>query len=192
MILMKKRTVISLALLGTCSVLAFFILFFCFGEDLQIVVQETMYAILTGCIFAIPSTSMILIIDGIKNRNREYKAAYILEEILQELGSQVANQRLSTDISRQYIDKIALIHTQFNDIAVNYLFLSKRHRDYLRIIQIQTFDILAQLYKISNQTSPSCEVGEIKENESGQGSNWEKVNNCLTTVQCIQKILGIW
>lgn len=128
--------------------LSFIILFCCFQEGLQFIVKEAAYAIFTGCIFAIPSALLMLILDRAKNLNTEYNIVYKLYETLQQLKDKLNTEEISLEVMEEYGKRISAYDAKLNQIAVDYCFFSKRHSDCLDAVQDATFDAFLTISKI--------------------------------------------
>lgn len=186
---MKKSMFASFTLLAVCTILSFFVLLCYLQECWQTIMQETIYAIFTGCIFAIPSTIIVLITDSTKNGNREYKIAYDLEATVKQLNKQIDKNEISGKIAGQYIERLMAFHIQLNEIAINYLFLDKCHREYLNEAQRATFDLIKMMREVNDNPVPGSEEPLTK--NIGSQANKEKVQNYLTAVQNYRKFLRV-
>lgn len=145
---MKKTTFVTVLFLAFSTLLSFIVLFCCFQEDLQLIVKAATYAIFTGCIFAIPSTFFMLILDRAKNLNAEYSTVYKLDEVLQQLKDKLNTDGISSEVIEEYKDRILVYDAKLNQIAVNYCFFSKRHSACLDAVQNEIFDVVSTMRKI--------------------------------------------
>lgn len=145
---MKKNTFVTVLFLLASTLLSFIILSCCFHENLRLIVKEATYVIFTGCIFAIPSAFLMLVLDRAKNLNAEYNTVYKLDEALQQLKDKLNTDAISLEVMEGYGDRISIYDTKLNQIAVNYCFFSKQHNVCLEAVQNETFDTILAMRKI--------------------------------------------
>lgn len=186
---MKKSTFATAILLAGSTVLSFITLFCCFQEDLQLIVKEAVYAIFTGCIFAIPSAFLMLILDRAKNLNAEYNTVYKLDEAFQQLRDKLDSNGISLKVMEEYGNRISAYNTKLNRIAVDYCFFSKWHRDCLDAVQSATFDIIFTMRKIKESLQGEM-TGAVPQNEAAKKADDLKCI-LIRCSDCTKKLLGL-
>lgn len=117
---MKKSTFATVLFLTGSTLVSFIILSCYFQEDLRLIGKEVVYVIFTGCIFAIPSTLLMLILDRAKNINAEYRIVYKLDETLRQLEDKLNTDKISLEVMEEYGNQISTYDAKLNQIAVDY------------------------------------------------------------------------
>lgn len=169
--------------------LSFIILFCCFREGLQLIVKEAVYAIFTGCIFAIPSALLMLILDRAKNLNAEYNTVYKLGETFLQLGDKLDSNGISLKVIEEYGNRVSVYYTKLNQIAVDYCFFSKRHRDCLDAVQSATFDIILTIHEIKESLQGKM-TETIPQDETAKKTADLKCV-LMRCSDCTKKLLGL-
>jgi len=172
---MKKSTLATVIFLVASTLLSFIILFCCFQEGLQLIVREAVYAIFTGCIFAIPSALLMLILDRTKNLSAEYNTVYKLDKAVQQLRDKSNSDGTSLKVMEEYKNRISAYDARLNQIAVDYCFFNNRHRDYLDAVQSATFDVILTICKIREHLQGEMTETVLQNETAGKDADLECV-----------------
>lgn len=186
---MKKTTVATVLFLSASTLLSFIILSCCFQEDLRLIVKEATYAIFTGCIFAIPSAFLMLILDRTKNLNAEYNTVYKLDEALQQLKDKLNTDGISLEVIEDYGDRISVYDAKLNQIAVNYCFFSEQHSVCLDAVQNETFDTILTMRKIKGCLQAEMEETVLQNKMLEQDADLKRV--LARCSDCTKKLLAL-
>lgn len=164
---MKRTTFVTALFLIVTTLLSFIILFCYFQEDLQLIVKETTYSIFTGCIFAIPSVLLMLILDWFRNSNTEYNTLYKLDKVLQQLADKINKDGISLEAIEEYENLVSDYGAKLNQITVDNFFFRKRHRACLDAVKNERFTITLTMHKIKRLlqagTASQDEIGEKRD-----------------------------
>lgn len=147
-IAVKKSAVISVLSFIAGALLAFFILIFVFDEKIKLICLQAIYAVFTGCIFAIPSALVVLYHNLMEPSDEEYYDLYKLKEIIQQLKDKLDKDALSPEVIQMYSDQIKPYYKKLNHIATHCYFFGIQHKKNLYTVLSATHDAISDTREV--------------------------------------------
>lgn len=180
---MKKAAIISFLTLVSFAIVTFFLALCFFHESLQSILQEITYSILTGCIFAIPSTGMLLIVNSVRSKEKEFQLLYCLNRMLLELEKKIKDNSLSEKEFQKNLAVVHAIYSQLKEITLNNLILNREHDDLLNNIQGSLFNIIYRLNIFTNRTSFLLTEYLLTEKDDTINELLPNIQSCIVSIK---------